>query len=373
MEGSVPPPPVPEQAPDVKSLKGLTAQTPAGPVPMGDLPDSESNVTVDLPLPTGSVPTAIEYHNGNSSRTLIVTKAEILDPSQKSSSAAIHPLSQAQDAELLFEGVKVTRPTNAVSDLLAGATLNLKAPSHSDVTITVGPDHKAIKDGVINFLARYNRLMTDLVVLTSMRPDNPAESPIILEASYLSDADKKQAEDRMGKLQGDLGLNQIRNSLERIMMSPYKTDGSEFNLLSQVGISTNSTGSSVTGGQVDTSKLRGYMEMDEAKFDAALSKDLIGVKKLFGNNLGGTAVVNSGAAWSIDQLLRPSTELGGLNAIKQSTLDGQIKDKTREISDYNDYLSRYHQDLKEKYGQMEATLNAMNKSADSLNQLGKGN
>ncbi len=166
-------------------------------------------------------------------------------------------------------------------------------------------------------------------------------------------------------MQGDIGLNQIKDTLQRIMMNPYRTDGSSFSLLAQVGISTNSA----PGGgsdRVNVSKLRGYMEMDEPTFDAAVSKDIEGVKKLFGNSLDGTLIVNGGAAWSVDELLKASTQLGGFNALKVSTLDGQIKDKNKEMANYNDYLARYQADLKRKYGQMEAALNSMNKSAQSL-------
>jgi flagellar hook-associated protein 2 len=212
--------------------------------------------------------------------------------------------------------------------------------------------------------------MTDILVLTSLRPDNPSASPLLQEASYLSDEEKKTEAERMGKFQGDIGLNQIKNSMQRIMMDPYKT-GTEFSLLAQVGISTNSQG--LGGDRFNQSKLRGYMEMDEPAFDAALAKSIDGVKKLFGNSTDSTLVVNSGAAFSVDELLRPSTQLGGFNATKVSTIDGQIKSKDKEIADYNDYLARYQADLKRKYGQMEASLNAMNKNAQSLNQLGGNN
>lgn len=149
-------------------------------------------------------------------------------------------------------------------------------------------------------------------------------------------------------------------------MDAYQTGGSPFTLLAQVGISTNTT----TGSdQINSSKLRGYMEMDEAKFDSAITTDLEGVRKLFGNSTDGTLVVNSGAAYKVDELLKPSTQLGGFNAMKISTLDTQIKTKAKEITDYNDYLARYEQNLKVKYGQMESQLNSMNKSAESLNGL----
>lgn len=371
MQGQVPPPPVTEPPPEVKTLKGLSLQAGGKSVPLADLPEATTPTVLSIPLTAGQALTSVDLSNGNSLRSIVVSKIEIADPSKKNGVEPQHAVSRAGDAELEFEGIKITRETNSVSDVIPGVTLNLLNPSKDPATVKVEPDRKAIKDTVIGFLGNYNRLLTDILVLTTIKPDNPASSPILQEAAYLTDDEKKKAESRLGKFQGDISLNQIKNSLQRIMMDPYKTDGSEFTLLAQVGISTNSA----VGGsdRVNSSKLRGYMEMDEAKFDASLAKDIEGVKKLFGNSLDGTLITNSGAAFSVDELLKPSTQLGGFNSLKVSSLDTQIKAKTREIADYNDYLTRYQQDLKRKYGQMEASLNAMNKNAQSLGGLNSGN
>jgi flagellar hook-associated protein 2 len=367
MEGDVPPPPPSEAPPEVKSQKGLSVKTAAGSVALPDLPDSNTPTTITLPLPAGATLTSVDLANGNSARSIVISDMQIVDPTQTGNAVPKHPLSRASDAELQFEGIDIKRDTNAVSDVIPGVTLNLQGPSTDPVKIKIEPDKKAIKDSVINFLGTYNRLITDILVLTTLRPDNPSASPLLQEASYLTDDEKKTAADRMGKMQGDIGLNQIKNTMQRIMMDPYKT-GTPLSLLAQIGISTNSQGSS--GDRVNQSKLRGYMEMDEPTFDAAVANNIDGVKKLFGSSLDGTLVVNSGAAYSIDELLKASTQLGGFNATKVSTIDSQIKAKDKEIADYNDYLVRYQQDLKVKYGQMEASLNAMNKNAQSLNNLG---
>lgn len=371
MQGDIPPPPPSEPPPEVRSLKGLTLQTGAQSIALADLPDTTEPTVLTIPLPADKTMTALDLVNGNSARTIVVSKIEVIDPTKKDGVEPQKPLSRAGDAQLQFEGIDITRETNAVADVIPGVTLNLIAPSKDPITVKVEPDRKAIKDAVITFLGTYNRLITDILVLTTIRPDNPANSQILQEASYLSDDEKKKAESRLGKFQGDIGLNQIKNSLQRIMMDPYKTDGSAFTLLAQIGISTNST--SAGGDRVNASKLRGYMEMDEATFDAAVAKDLEGVKKLFGSSTDGTLVVNSGAAFMVDELLRPSTQLGGFNAMRVSSLDAQIKTKTKEMADYNDYLARYQQDLKRKYGLMESSLNAMQKNSESLNSLNNNN
>lgn len=371
MQGEIPPPPVVEPPPEVRTLKGLTLQTGTKSLPLADLPDSTVPSVLAIPLPAGETMSSLELLNGNSGRSIVVSKIELVDPTKKEGVEPQRPLTRAGDASLEFEGIPITRETNAVTDVIPGVTLNLLAPSKEALTVKVEPDRKLIKDTVITFLGTYNRLLTDILVLTTIRPDNPANSAVLTEASYLSDDEKKKAESRMGKFQGDIGLNQIKSSLQRIMMDAYRTDGSPFTLLAQVGISTNTA----SGGsdRVNASKLRGYMEMDEAAFDAAVTRDIEGVKKLFGSSLDGTLVVNSGAAYMVDELLRPSTQLGGFNSMRVTSLDSQIKSKTKEMAEYNDYLARYQQDLKRKFGLMESSLNSMQKNAQSLNNLNNNN
>jgi flagellar hook-associated protein 2 len=371
MEGQVPVPTVPPPPPEVKTLQGLSLQTATKSVPLADLPDTTTPTDIRVPLPEGETVSSLDLTNGNTSRSIQISKIEIVDPRKANGFEPQHALSRAGDAELEFEGIKVTRDSNAVSDVIPGVTLNLLSPSKDPVKVKVEPDRKAIKDSVISFLGNYNRLLTEILVLTSSRADGSG-SAILQEATYLTDDEKKKEEGRLGKFQGDIGLNQIKNTLQRIMMDPYPTDGSPYTLLAQAGISTNSTPGTGSD-RVNVSKLRGYMEMDEPTFDTAIAKDLDGVRKLFGNSTDGTLVVNSGAAWKVDELLKASTQLGGFNAMKISGIDGQIKDKTKEISDYNDYLARYQADLKRKYGQMEASLNAMNKNSQSMNSLNSNN
>ncbi|MEI8094998.1 MAG: flagellar filament capping protein FliD [Spirochaetales bacterium] len=366
MKGDIPLPPPAAPPPEVRSMKGLSVKVETGALTLPELPDSETATSYTYVFPAATVLSSVDLANGNSARSITVSGISLVDPKVPSGLVATHPLSKASDAELDFEGIRVKRDSNAVSDLIPGVTLNLKGASDKPVSVKVEPDKKAIKDGIISFLASYNRLITDILVLTSIRDTNPAASPIITEASYLTDAEKSKAEANLGRFQGDIALNQTKNGLQRILMNPYPTDGSPFSLLAQIGISTNAAN---TGDKVNVSKLRGYLEVDEPKLDESIARDVDGVRKLFGNSTDGSLIVNTGAAFGVDELLKPATQLGGFNAMHISTIEGDLTAKKKEISNYNDYLTRYQQDLKTKYGNMEASLNALNKNSASLNAL----
>ncbi len=367
MTGDLPPPPAVAPPKEIRSMKGLVAMTDKGAISLPDLPDSETATTYSYVFNGATTLNSVQLNNSNNTRSISISGLTLIEPPAKTGIVPKHALSTAADATLEFEGIKVNRDSNSVSDLIPGVTLNLKNASEKPVTVKIDPDKKTIKDGIIAFMANYNRLITDILVLTTIRDSNPASSPIITEASYLTDDEKKKAEANLGLFQGDIALNQVKSGLQRILMNPYTADGSSFTLLSQIGISTNAAGN---GDKVNASKLRGYLELDEPKLDESIAKDLEGVRKLFGNSTDGSLIVNTGAAFGVDELLKPSTQLGGFNSMHISTIEGDIKSKDKQIASYNDYLTRYQQDLKNKYGQMEASLNSLNKNSQSLNSLG---
>ncbi len=260
MKADIPPPPPPAPPPEVRNMKGLSLVGPQGKITLGELPDSPESSAYAFVLKEAGTLESLDLVNNNSARRISVTGVTLVDPKTSNSLLPRNALSRAADASLEYEGIKVTRDTNSVSDVIPGVTLNLLAASEEPVKIKVEPDKKAIKEGIITFMANYNRLMTDILVLTTIRSTNPASSPIITEASYLTDAEKSRAESNLGKFQGDLSLNQIKSGLQRVMMNAYATDGSPFTVLSQIGISTNASNN---GDKVNVSKLRGYLELDE--------------------------------------------------------------------------------------------------------------
>jgi flagellar hook-associated protein 2 len=169
-------------------------------------------------------------------------------------------------------------------------------------------------------------------------------------------------------LQGDSGLNQMRARLQQIMMNSYPTDaGQELNLLAQLGIST-SAGGFNTGG-VNASRLRGYLEMDEAQFDAALQNDMGAVRQLFGSDTDGDLATDEGIAYRVQQYVRPFVQPGGIFQNRQSTLDSQISRTEDDMGDYADHLDRYEQRLRQQFGRMENAMNEMDANQRSLQRL----
>lgn len=362
-----PPSPAPAEVTDFQllNLKNQSSEVPLPPLPAGDGLQSLS-IPVGTLLPQTS---GLAINNRNTQREVEILSLKIRNPLESGSLRPLNPLSRAQDAQVEMDGIKITRPSNKLDDLVPGVTFNLEGVTGKTVNLKVEPDRESVKGAIINLVGNYNQFLTDLLVYTT-------NNPSIIEESYLADPkmaeQKKQALKDLGKFQGDITLNQMKSAFQRIFMDPYPTeDGSGLNLLSQIGISTNATGAG--GSRPDASRLRGYLEINEGRLDQALKDNFESVKKLFGRDTTGDLVVDRGVGYSLDEYIRPYTQLAGLITGKIATLDGQITQTDKKIRDYNDYLVRYEEDLKRKYGAMESSLNSMQKSFDNIDNFTRQN
>ncbi|MGO8695129.1 MAG: flagellar filament capping protein FliD [Rectinemataceae bacterium] len=359
------PPPVPPRIEDKSMASVVGSDGKAAALP--DLQDGDGVQTLSVKL-SDYLPevSALAFRVRDTTRRLEVVGARIYDPTETGGYRPLKPISTAQDALASVDGVDVQRPSNDISDAVPGVTLTLKAPSQRPVSLVVEPDRSSVKDAIIAMVGNYNRLMAQINILSG------TDDRLISEISYFTDEEKKSAEQHLGELQGDPTLDLLRSSMERIMMNSYPTsDGSDMALLAQMGVATNASGPGADTGY-DISKMRGYLEIDEDTLKKALQDHFTAVKQLFGNDTQGTLIVDSGVAYSLDRLIKPYVEMGGIISLKTGTLDQQISSTKRTIGDLDTQLAAKQQDLKDKYGQMEGALNQMQSASSSIDNFAKG-
>jgi flagellar hook-associated protein 2 len=333
-----------------------------------NLEDSQNFTTLKIPLKDfGDSITGIHFRNNDTYRDLEVRNIRIYDPTSRGDHRPVNPASTAKDAELLLNGITVHRKSNTIDDLIPSVTLNLNAPGDAPVEVRIEPDRAKIKESLIEFVGNYNRMIADINILTR------GDESLINEITYLSDAEKEKARGKLGLFQGDITLNQMRTTFQNIMMNPYPTRlDRELALLAHVGISTN-TRQGGTGGGLDVTRLRGYLEINETLLDESLKKNLPAVKDLFGYDSNGDLIPDTGIALAVDNYIRPMVQTGGILSMKIGTLDTQITQTDRKIGNYNQYLVRYEQDLKKKYGAMEGALNSLEKNSQAIENFNKSN
>jgi flagellar hook-associated protein 2 len=321
---------------------------------------------------------SLNIENGNTHREIAVRNVTVLDPQSISGGLIpLNPVSTARDAIISMEGIEMRRSSNSIDDIVPGLTLNIKGASDRPVQLTVAADIQAVKDSIISFVGNYNRLISEINVLTarslpSSGYNTSVDDSIINELTYLTAEERTEMRKRLGAFNGDVTLNTLRNNLMRTVSAPYPTMlERDLILLSQIGISTNARGNS--GGGYDPSRLRGYLEINERTLDSALETKLMAIKQIFGNDTTGDLINDTGVAVNIDMLVRPFVETGGIISIKTTTLDSRITQDQRRIATLQQQLAAKEQEYRMQFAQMENAYSRMEQMSNSLNNFSQQN
>ncbi|POR03968.1 hypothetical protein AU468_04700 [Alkalispirochaeta sphaeroplastigenens] len=357
---ALPRPEPPEPPREVRDNRALTIIGDGIERQLPPLPESRQYQTVTIPaedLP----PTAREFHlaNRNTHRALEIKNLRIHDPDLRDGAVAANAIETARDARIRYSGVEITRPSNEIDDLIPGVTLSLRRPSPEPVEITVSPDRESAKDAIINFVGYYNQVIRDINIYTRSDPS------IIDQIDYFTPDEREQMQERLGLFQGDSALNQLRTRLQTIMMDAYGGTDDALRLLAEIGISSNASGR----GGVDTSRMRGYLEINEATLDQALERNYVAVGRLFGRDTSGDLSADTGVAVSLERFVTPYVRIGGVVAGRSSSLDTRISQTESRIDRYNTRLEDTEQRLRREFGRMEGALQQLEEQSRSLDNL----
>ncbi|MFP4363930.1 MAG: flagellar filament capping protein FliD [Spirochaetia bacterium] len=361
------PPEPPERVDDLSMVFLQSGSQTRG---IDQLQDSGTFQTVQVELQDifqGGTLNSINLRNRNTYRTLDIRNIRIYDPETRGDQRPVNALSTAQDAIVEMNGIEIVRDSNEIDDIIPGVTLNLRRASEEPVDLSIEPDRETIKDSIITFVGYYNQAMTKINILTR---DDEA---IVNEIDYMSNEEMESAMEQLGLMQGDITLNQLRSQLQRITMNSYPTRaGQEVTMLAQIGISTNASGGN-TGGDINASRLRGYLEISEDQLDEALQSNLFAIKDLFGYDTDGDVLIDNGIAHQLDAHLQPYVQSGGIIATRIQGLESRTERENDDIEDYNRHLDRYEQRLRREFGRMEGTIQELEESSSGLENLNRNN
>ncbi len=314
-------------------------------VNLKDYPDAESLVV----------------RNANTGKTIELSVPKTYDSSKALGFAPNHPVETAKDAKIKYEGITLSRAENDIDDLIPHLTLHIHDKTDKPATIKVESDIEAAKEAIITFIGKYNQTLAEMTVLSTNKPE------VISELDYLTDSEREAYEEKLGMFIGDFTLTNGKAALQNINSSTYRySENAEITMLSQIGISTNA--GSGTGGY-NASRLRGYLECDEKKLDAALENNLNDVKNLFGFDSDGDLIVDNGVAYKMDKQLSSWVQSGGIIASKTNALESNIKQSNTKITKLQTQLDQKEIELKTKYANMEGTLNSLESQQNTLNNF----
>jgi flagellar hook-associated protein 2 len=244
--------------------------------------------------------------------------------------AAHVPDQAAQDAWLQMDGKNFYRPTNQISDAIAGVTLSLSSASDPEtVSVTVATDLDAVVSKVQGMVSAYNSAL-----------------------SFIKDQFTYNGTTRSDTLMGDSAVLTVKNQLQGIIGAEVAAAGSTYNALSKVGFSTARDGT---------------LTLDATKLKAALAADPEAVSDLFSYSDGDAGTENDGVtvrlARTIDGLLRSETGLLSARAEGIQDTIGAIDDR---IAGLERSLSTYEAGLKKQFTALETLLGSLQKQSTYL-------
>ena len=306
---------------------------------------------------------SIAIRNTNTGTAFTISDFSALNPVQDLGYGPVNPVSVADDAIIKYEGITISRPSNKIDDVVPEITLNLHDKTEKTATISVKPDKESSKNTIIEFVGKYNQAIAELNILSQKKPE------IIQELNYLTKEEQEEKGKKLGIFQSDFSLTNIKSNMASIISQNYVfSDTAKITMLSQIGIATNAGGFS---GGYSQSKLRGYLEIDEKKLDAALDSNMDDIRQLFGYDTDGDLIIDSGIAYRLDKQISAYTQTGGILSLKTSTLDSKIKSSEQKISKLETQMNNKEAQLRSKYSQMEGSLNSLEAQQNTISNFTK--
>ncbi len=307
---------------------------------------------------------SIVVRNRNTGTAVTLSTFTAFDEKKNLGYQPVHAASRAGDAQIKYEGITITRPTNTIDDVVPHVTLNIHNPTEKTETIEIAADKEAAKNALIQFVGTYNQVIAEMNILSTNKPE------IISELDYLSPEEAEDASKRLGMFQSDYSLTQNKTQMQSIVAANYNwAENAPITMLSQIGISTRATGG---GAGYTASQLRGYLEIDEKKLDSSLESNLEDIKNIFGYDKDGDLIMDSGIGVALDKQIGSWVSTGGIIANKNRGIAQKITASEANIRRLETQIDRKEAELKAKYGQMEGTLNSLQGQANTISNFVNG-
>ncbi len=262
----------------------------------------------------------------------------------------LEQIQAGQDAQINVNGLTITRPSNSVTGVIPGVTLDLlKAEPDKPAQLSVSPDTASARTAIDDFVASYNELRETLSSLTRLNVETGEK----------------------GALLGDAAVRNVSSRIRREMNEAIASLGADFKTLADIGITTQDTGA---------------LAIDEETLQAALDDNPEAIALLFAGEAAtedesaDDSLTTSGIADRLDALLTGMLEDDGLLEAKtegiQSSIDSVTAERARletRLTDMEDRLRSQFTSLDVLLGQLRNTSDFLTSQLDTLPTIGQSN
>ncbi|SHO50778.1 flagellar filament capping protein FliD [Desulfopila aestuarii] len=262
----------------------------------------------------------------------------------------------AQQAVAYIDGIKVVSNSNTITDAISGVTLNLTAvdemvpntdpPTLATTRFDVTADTDALKEKITSFVTAYNSVMEFInsgyeeFGGSSLLEDTAEED----KESTTTDKDKLLG----AVLRGDATVNGAKRQLQAVLTDSIKSGGT-FNILSEIGISTQKDGS---------------LKQNNTKLDKALANNFDDMVAL----LSGEGEV-SGVMKRFNSVLLNMTSLSsGIYATQKKVFQSSEANIDKQIGLMELRMTKREASLRAQFTAMEQLISGLNAQGNFLTQ-----
>ncbi|PKG22106.1 flagellar cap protein FliD [Niallia nealsonii] len=269
--------------------------------------------------------------------------------------------SQGTNAEVTYNGLSITRPSNTFT--INGVEFTAKKVTTDAVTFSSTADVDGILDTITQFVDKYN---TAIEKIRSKLSETKYRDYAPLTDAQKEDMEETEIEkwEKLAK-SGTLKNDSILNSVLTKMRSNFSTAVSGtngFSQLSQIGITT-------TSNYLDGGKLT----IDEDKLRAAISEDPNAIYELFQKS--GATPSEQGIAQRLRASLKTAmtditAKAGKTSSVNNTFSLGKILNNyTSKISSYEDKLEMIEDRYWSRFTAMETAINKANSQSTYLTNM----
>jgi len=238
-------------------------------------------------------------------------------------------LSTAQDAKVVLgndanSGVLITSPTNTLTDVVPGLTIDLSGASDEVITVTVSRDIDTVMTTFQELVSSYNSALGRIDEF----------------GSYDVETETR------GVLLGEGTLLMVERRLQQLATSRLPAASGDIQRLSDVGIRFRN----------------GQLELDEDKLRTVLEEQPDALAEFF-------AAEESGLASVMKEQIEGITETDGLIERRDDTLERQRELLANRVEVLNDRLDRKRDQLLREFLSMESALAELQSQQSALTQL----
>lgn len=264
---------------------------------------------------------------------------------------------EAQQAIAFIDGVKVVSDSNTLTDTLNGISLTLdsvsakssaaagdatdldNAQAWETVRLDVKPDTEALKEKITAFVTAYNGVMEWIV-------EGYAEQDEAAATASTGEGEEEQSLSYL--LRGDVQVNGVKRDLQNLLTQVIDNSG-QFNILSEIGISTNRNGT---------------LSQDNIKVDQALAGNFEDLVYLF----SGDDSVNGVMKNFNSALLEITSGISGVYATEKDAHDRAVKPIDGQIERLEARMVARERTLRAQFNAMEQLVSGLNATSNFLTQ-----